>query len=115
MNTDLTHQRIRTDKEAVARLFGVDTGYLHEFKPSIASGFSTIAIHCRHNHTANLDLGIALRDYTVIPEILMDEHGTFYGYAGPCICGKIYYIEPTIELLELAERLGQMSRPQLTE
>lgn len=50
-------------------------------------------------------LGVSydLPDYTVWPEILMDEHGTFYGFANDCICGKVYYIEPTIELLELAE------------
>jgi hypothetical protein len=115
MPDEITRPRIRADKEKVAKLFGVPVTSLCECKPSIRFGLSTIAIHCRHNHTADLSTGFALRDYTVIPEILMDEHGVFYGFAGPCICGKVFYIEPTIELLELAEEMAKTSRPQLTD
>jgi hypothetical protein len=115
MSDYLARKKIKADKEKVARLFNIPVSALREFKPSIAFGLSTIAIHCRHNHTADLSTGFALRDYTVIPEILMDEHGVFYGFAGPCICGKVFYIEPTIELLELAEEMAKTIRPQLTD
>lgn len=117
MPNELTKPRIRPDKEAVARLFNVPVSAMQEFIPNYGGrGFSTIAIHCRHPRTIDLDLGIArgLPNHTVWPDILMDEHGVFYGFAGQCICGKVFYIPPTIELLELAESMAQATRPRLT-
>lgn len=109
----IAYPRIKEDKAKVAELFGVSIYELREFTPSFRPGLSTIAIYCRHQ--MDMETMRCIPNYTVIPAILLDENGVCYGLAAACLCQKVYYIKPTIELLQLADSLGGSNRKQLDD
>jgi len=94
----------------VAELFNTGINNLTLVRPPNHQ-WDTIAVYCRHNHFTDVKRQIAYRDITVMLEILLDELGICYGFAGRCPlskCRRVYYAEPTVTMLELVGLRGRV-------
>jgi len=109
MSNELARLRMRTDKQKVADLLGVDVSALYLLPPSRHPGMFAYHHTCNHGpeHQFWLKNGDVnpnrLREMPVYINVLFDEDGICYGTAGVCPCGRAYFAAPTIELLEFLD------------
>jgi transposase InsO family protein len=113
MITKLSRPRLCVDRAKVAAFFGVTQSSLIELPLSSSPGMFIFRYICQHPRRPLSPTNLFIEpDCVVYLHLMMDEDNVCYGMGAMAPCGRVYFVEPTIELLEFMEKEAQRNTKQ---